>query len=131
MNRPCYYRVSVKALITDETGKFLLARESDGVWDMLGGGLEHTEDPTAALRREIQEEAGIEVTAADPSPKYFVTAFKPANNVYLANVVYAVKIKGVQFTPSDECQELRYFTVEEARNVPLQPNVEKLLELLA
>jgi len=55
MNEPCYYRVSVKALITDELGRFLLAKESDNTWDLLGGGLDHHEDPVAALRREIQE----------------------------------------------------------------------------
>lgn len=130
MNEPCYYRVSVKALITDDGGKFLLARESDGTWDMLGGGLDHNEDPIAAVRREIQEETGLEVTDVNSSPKYFVTAHKPEKDVYIANVVYEVKIKDLQFTPSDECEELRYFTADEAKQVKLLPNIEKLIELL-
>lgn len=49
MNEPCYYRVSVKALITNEAGKFLMAREGDGTWDMLGGGLDYNEDPMHVL----------------------------------------------------------------------------------
>lgn len=97
---------------------------------MLGGGLDHNEDPIAALRREIQEETGLAVTDINPSPTYFFTAHKPEKNVYIANVVYEVKIKDLQFTPSDECEELRYFTVKEAKNVTLLPNIEKLLLVL-
>ena len=128
MNEPCYYRVSVKALITDGTGRFLLARESNGVWDLLGGGLDHGEDPVAALQREIQEETGLVVTNVHSSPKYFITAERPDKNMFIANVVYEVTIQDLQFTPSDECEELRYFSAEEARGLALLPNVEQFLK---
>lgn len=130
MNQSCYYRLSVKALVTDANKNFLLARESNGTWDMLGGGLDHDEDPIVALRREIQEEAGLEVASINPLPKYFVTAHKTEKDIYIANVIYEVKIKNLQFTPSEECEELRYFTAEEAKKVALLPNVEKLLDAL-
>ena len=39
MNEPCFYRVSVKGIVADEQGRILLVRESDGTWDMLGGGV--------------------------------------------------------------------------------------------
>ena len=51
MNEPCFYRVSVKGIVIDEQGRILLARESDGTWDMLGGGLDHGENPIACLKR--------------------------------------------------------------------------------
>lgn len=126
----CLYRISVKALITDESGRFLLARESDGTWDMLGGGLEHNEDPINELRREIQEETGLKVTDIQSAPKYFVTAYKPAKDVYIANIMYETQIKNLEFTPSDECEELRYVTIDEARKLNLLPNIEKFLEVL-
>lgn len=129
MNEPCYYRVSVKALITDETGRFLLAKESSGVWDMLGGGLDHNEDPVTALQREVQEETGLVVASVNPSPKYFVTAHRPERNTFIANVFYEVTIKDLHFTPSDECEELRYFSTEEARQLTTLPNIEKFLEI--
>lgn len=56
MNEPCFYRVSVKGIVIDSQNRILLARESDGTWDMLGGGLDHGEDPITCLKREIQEE---------------------------------------------------------------------------
>jgi len=129
MNEPCYYRVSVKALITDELGRFLLAKESDNTWDLLGGGLDHHEDPVAALRREIQEETGLTVTDIEQTPNYFITAYKPEKNVFIANVLYAVKLKDLRFSPSDECVELRFFTVQEAKKINVLPNIERFLEI--
>lgn len=106
MNEPCFYRVSVKGIVIDDQNRILLARESDGTWDMLGGGLDHDEDPIACLKREIQEETGLTTTKVWPEPKYFITAHKPANNVYIANVVYQIELANLDFKPSDECQKL-------------------------
>lgn len=52
----CFYRISIKALILDKDGKFLLCRESDGRWELPGGGLDHGENPQDGLMREIKEE---------------------------------------------------------------------------
>jgi len=122
--------VSVKAFITDANGKFLLAREGD-TWDLLGGGLDHGEHPLTALRREIIEETGLTVTDISPAPVYFITAKKPRLDVYMANALYKVTLKDLDFTPSDECQELRFFSIEEARKERLLPNVEALLQELS
>ena len=71
----CFYRVSIKALILDEQGKFLLSREDDGRWDMPGGGYEHNDkNPREALVRELREEMGIELGTMADHPSYFVTA---------------------------------------------------------
>jgi len=127
MNEPCYYRVSTKAIVVDEAGRFLLTRESDGRWEMLGGGLDHEEDPIAGLKRELTEEAGLEITHISATPKYFITVKRESKEAYIANVIYEVKLKNLDFIPSDECQELRFFTVEEARREPAFPNVQKFL----
>src|SRR5581483_8166347 len=129
MNEPCYYRVSVKALIIDDTGKFLLAREHDGTWDMLGGGLDHHEDPVTALKREITEETGLVIASISPSPRYFVTAERPDKGVFIANVFYEATVQNLDFTPSEECEELRYFSVQEAQAVKTLPNVIKFLDI--
>jgi len=127
MNELCFYRVSVKALVLDESGRFLLAKEGDGRWELLGGGLDHGEDPVAALKREIQEEAGLEAVSISSQPAYFITVQRDGHDTFVANVLYRVVLKDLTFTPSDECQELRYFSIEEARREQLFPNVEKFL----
>ncbi|HUC90136.1 MAG TPA: NUDIX hydrolase [Patescibacteria group bacterium] len=129
MNEPCFYRVSVKALVTDSSGSFLLAKENGGTWDFLGGGLDHDEDPVAALKREITEETGLVVVGVLTKPAYFVTAKKPDMDVFIANVFYRVMVKNLDFRPSDECQELRYFSVEEAQIEKLLPNVIEFLKV--
>jgi 8-oxo-dGTP diphosphatase len=132
MDEQCYYRVSIKGIVVDEDDRILLSREDNGKWDMLGGGLDHGEDPIAGLRREIMEEAGLHVTFVSPQPKYFLTVprSRPAEQGYLANVIYEIKLDNLDFTPSDECQELRFFSIAEMETVDHFPNVQKLLEIL-
>ena len=129
MNEPSYYRVSVKGLVVDETGRFLLSREDTDTWDMLGGGLGHGEDPIAGLKREIMEETGLIVTSISPTPKYFITAQRHDHDTFIANVIYEIKLASLDFTPSEECQELRFFSVEEARKVNTFPAIHKLLQV--
>ena len=108
-----------------------MSLEDNGKWEMLGGGLDHNEDPIKCLRREINEETGLEVTWVSKSPLYFLTAPREGSDTYIANVVYQIKLKNLDFIPSDECRELRFFSPAEAREVQLFANVQKLLELLA
>ena len=130
MNEQAYYRVSVKGIVIDDDGRILLSKESNGMWEMMGGGLDHGEDPIACLKREIFEETGLEVTYISPSPLYFITTLRHDRDSYVANVIYQIKLKNLDFVPSDECQELRFFNTEEMRRVELYPNVQKLLEIL-
>jgi 8-oxo-dGTP pyrophosphatase MutT (NUDIX family) len=129
MNEACYYRVSVKGIAIDKAGRFLLAREDSDMWELLGGGLDHGEDPIAGLKREINEETGLVVTYISPSPRYLITTKRLNHETFIANVIYEVTLKDLRFVPSEECQELRFFTVDEARREKLFPNVEKFLEV--
>lgn len=129
MNDQNHFRVSVKGISIDETGRFLLAKEDNGKWELLGGGLDHNEDPITALKREIKEETGLEIIKVSSTPKYFVTAPKVGREGYVANVIYEVKLKDLNFTPSDECMELRFFNKDEAMKEDLFPQVEKFIEV--
>jgi len=129
MNDQNHFRVSVKGIAIDETGRFLLAKEDNGKWELLGGGLDHGEDPIAALKREIKEETGLEIIEVSVTPKYFVTAPKVGREGYVANVIYEMKLKDLNFTPSDECVELRFFNVEEAQREDLFPQVAEFIKV--
>jgi 8-oxo-dGTP diphosphatase len=129
MNEPHYFRISVKGIAIDENGRFLLSREDNGMWDMLGGGLDHEEDPIEGLRREVLEETGLTITWVSSMPKYFVTSRRFGHNSYIANIVYEIKLESFDFKASKECEELRFFTIDEARREKLFPTVEKLLTL--
>ena len=46
----CFYRVSVKALVLNETrDKFLICEEESGVWELPGGGLDWGATPQEDL----------------------------------------------------------------------------------
>ena len=130
MNAQNYYRVSIKGIVIDNASRVLLAREETGDWEMLGGGLDHGEDPITCLKREIHEETGLTVTYISPEPKYFLTCKRRGADTYVANVIYEIKLRDLDFTPSDECQELRFFSADEMRQIPLFPNVQELIRLL-
>ncbi|HSW99860.1 MAG TPA: NUDIX hydrolase [Patescibacteria group bacterium] len=132
MNQQGYYRISIKGIVINDDGRILLSKEENGMWEMLGGGLDHDEDPIDCLRREIKEEAGLEVVYVSPSPKYFVTSPRVGKTIttYMANIIYEIRLKDLAFVPSEECQELRFFNTEEMGEVELFPNVQKLREIL-
>ncbi|MBC7546179.1 hypothetical protein H7171_00360 [Candidatus Saccharibacteria bacterium] len=41
-----------------------------------------------------------------------------------------MKLKNLDFTPSDECQELRFFSIQDMETPNLFPNVQELLAIL-
>ncbi len=129
MNDQNHYRISVKGIVIDKAGRFLLAKEEDGQWELLGGGLHHNEEPIDGLKREVMEEAGLEVTYVSPTPKYFYTFPKVGHEGHAANVVYEMNLKNLDFTPSEECIELRFFTVEEAHRTNPSIRTAKFLDL--
>lgn len=130
MNEPSFYRVSVKALVRDSSGRILISRELDGRWDLLGGGLDHEEDPIDGLRRELYEESGLVAAKIASHPSYFLTMYNPKHQVHIANVIYEAELANLDFTPSDECLELRFVSFDEIADLDVQPNIRKLFTLL-
>lgn len=65
-------RLVVGAVITDGAGRVFVQRRSPdralfpGAWDMVGGHAEPGEDALDALRREVREETGWELSALGP-----------------------------------------------------------------
>lgn len=130
--RSKYYRLSVKALILNETrDKFLVTKKSNGVWDLPGGGLEWGESPHDGLCREIEEEMKLPVASIAARPSYFLGGYPmtPQQEVWMAIVVYETVLGHLNFTPSDECEEIRFIStkdVETLNSVP--PTVRDLLQ---
>lgn len=118
----CFYRISVKALILDDEKRFLLTKEENGKWELPGGGLGFGEKPQKCLIREIKEEMGLDVTFIADNPSYFLTSQKE-NSHWFSNIIYLTKVKDLNFSPSDECVEVRFFTKEEALRENLFSNV--------
>jgi 8-oxo-dGTP diphosphatase len=64
-------RVCVYGLINNQKGETLFIKRSEedthsGIWELPGGGVDFGEEPRDAIKREIKEETGIEVSIENP-----------------------------------------------------------------
>lgn len=119
-------------LIADERGRWLVNQRRAGthmagLWEFPGGKRQPGETPFAALRRELDEELGIEVIDAEA---WFELAHDyPDKQVRLD--VWRVRRYGGEVVPR-EGQTLRWITVDEFAELPLLeadwPIVERLRE---
>ena len=126
-----FYRLSCKALIYDDTmSKILLFKESNGRYDFPGWGLDFGEKPQDNIRRELAEEAGLHVDRVADNPSYLVTSLKDNNACRVAYIFFETMIQDTNFTPSDECQALEFFTKEEALKLDLYSTVRMFFEQL-
>lgn len=108
--------VSQKAFVLNKEGKFLTLFRTESAlarphtWDVPGGVLETGEDPEEAVRREIREEAGIEVT--EVVPLTLVGEYSKRND-YVITVAYLARATDSDVTLSDEHSAYRWVSVDE------------------
>src|SRR5665213_284248 len=98
--------IVAKVFVVDTKGLILALRrsKSDPIrpleWDLPGGGVDYGEDPTDAVIREADEEAGLKIK----DPKIFVT--KTSNNKkYVVRLLYYVHVDRESITLSFEHDE--------------------------
>lgn|GEM_PF-4982946 len=75
--------------------------------------MERGEEPKAEMQREINEEAGLTMTRMSDKPIDILFRKKIKKGLRLAQVLYEVKVKDLDLTPSKECEEIRFFTKQE------------------
>jgi 8-oxo-dGTP diphosphatase len=107
---------TVSALLTDD-GRILLARRKfepeAGKWDLPGGFLDEGEEPLDGLRRELREEAGVEI-----EPLAFAGAWADRyggaeDASATLNLYWHARIVSGEPTPADDVAEFRWFPVDD------------------
>ncbi len=121
------FQISVKGLCRDAEGKVLLMREESGVWELPGGRMERGEDLLETLRRECREETGLTCTVQDERP-VLVYSTLDQDGLPRLMVLYAVQFDHLNFTPSTECVEMRFVSVEEMKDLSINPQMRGLVE---
>lgn len=111
------YRVVVKGLVRDSSGKLLFVQERSDSWDLPGGGLEHGEDVTEALKREFLEELGTDIEVAAENPLII-----PTWNTKFDDPVLIIAYKVTLLTTprkTDEVSNFNYFDIHEIKQEKL------------
>lgn len=124
-----YYRISVKALILDESRtKFLILEEENHKYDFPGGGLDFGETPQDCIVRELKEECGIIATSVASSPSHFITFKHDQKGDWRINIFYETTVASLDFTPSEECIAVKFVSPEEVKNLDVYSSVTKFAE---
>jgi 8-oxo-dGTP diphosphatase len=101
-NSACF-RISVYALIFDEERILLAHRRDIDWWNLPGGGMELSETPDQALRREVYEETGLEVEVGQLVGVYS----KPQKQEIV--LAFRCHVTGGTLCTTEESRECRYF----------------------
>ena len=114
--------VSVAAMVYNDRGQILLVKSPWRGWEYPGGLIEPGETFEQALRREIREEAGVEVT-----PERFVGICKNVEK-NIVNIDFVCRYISGELTTSEESTEVIWATPEEAMEMITFPLTKKRLQ---
>ncbi len=124
-------RVSQKAIIFREDGKFLTMRRTATApsrplhWDLPGGDLEFGEDTREGIIREIREEAGLEIK--DLMVMDAISGFNDKKEFW-ATICYTAKPTTPDVTLSFEHDDFRWVTADEFQQLLASPRNKKFVE---
>ena len=97
-----YQQVCVSAFIANAKGEVLLVKRSNdddflpGLWEAPGGGTDYGEHPEAALKREIQEEVGLDIDILRPMyiDDYFMD--REDEKIHRVEIFFVCRVKNAK-----------------------------------
>ncbi len=122
-------RIEVAVAVIERDGRFLLQERPAGgllagLWEFPGGKVERGESPTAALRREVREELGVEIEDIRR-----LTTVRHAYTRFEATLhAFRCRISSRGFTPGTH---QRWVTLKGIRRYPLPSGSVKIVDRLA
>jgi 8-oxo-dGTP diphosphatase len=128
-------RVAAYGVCVDADGRLLLARAAPsltlrGRWFLPGGGIDHGESPTEALRREIKEESGLTVELGPLLDVLSDVRTLPDGTIlHTLRVLYRVSSwsGSLQAEVSGTTDAVRWVPREELPSLPLAHYVEEVV----
>lgn len=124
------FHVDIKGLVFNEAGKLMLIQEPDGKWELPGGRMEHGETFEQALKRECQEEMGVNCTVLDTIPYFAWPHHWVKQNIHLVYLAFRIKLDSFDFKESNECVGHDFFTISELDTIDLYYALHPLKEWL-
>ena len=129
------FMVAVGAIIENtSTGKILMLKRSDdldfsrGIWESVTGRMDQFEEPEQALRREIKEEAGIEVEIIKPISIFHIFRGERDAENELIGIMYWCKTESEQIIISKEHTDYKWVEPQKAINMVPKPGMKVDIE---
>lgn len=123
-------RIAAYAVCRDADNRVLLVRASPqsgtpGVWSLPGGAVDHGEDPTHTVVRETAAETGLSVTVIGLHDVLADMRALPHRGItiHTDRLIYQVAVRGGTLCDriGHSTDLARWFTLEEAKALPLRP----------
>lgn len=108
---------TASAVCVDDEGRMLLSRRGvepfKGMWDFPGGFLEEEEHPLECIRRELMEEAGVEVEPLEFLGVWLDRYGGDGSAQVTLNLYWTARIVEGMPEPADDVAELRWFAPDD------------------
>ena len=124
-----FFQISVKGLCFNEDNKIMMLLDEDGYWEPFGGRIQKGENMIDALKRECLEETGLKCTILDERPLITYSTIDQ-DGLPRAMVYYKVSVDSLDFKPSDECVDIKFFTKDEIKNLNVVSQIKSLPDFL-
>jgi 8-oxo-dGTP diphosphatase len=127
---------SVAGIVRDARGRVLLVRQRDnGVWSTPGGIIEMEDTPANAVVREVWEETGLVVRPSRiigvyGGPNLVVVYPNGDETQYISCIFECEILSGEPRAGDDEISDVRYWSRDEARSLPMSPWLPRVLDRL-
>jgi 8-oxo-dGTP pyrophosphatase MutT (NUDIX family) len=109
--------VSVKAVLFDDQGRVLLARNERAEWELPGGRLEPGESLEECVCREVAEETGLSCTVSAALPPF---VFEVIQGRHVVIIPFSCRVhRWGALVRSEEHTDLQLFSLSELRSIPL------------
>ncbi|MFA6035372.1 MAG: NUDIX hydrolase [Candidatus Micrarchaeia archaeon] len=112
--------------IVERSGKYLVMKRKNGIWEFPGGGIEKGEEPEKAAEREAREETGLKVKAGG----LLCTTSAVFGRKYALYLVFSTLLKGGEAKISGEHAEMKWVSREELGKLALGYNARPVLDLI-
>lgn len=127
-----------RCFIFDDDGNLLLVKRSSndrhypGFWEVPGGKIDEGQDLESSLEREVMEETGLEVELASElvSADSSVVTSGPYNGMTYVVMMCIGKVQGGTLQLSDEHEDCKWVSQEEAYECDITPEVRKAFSAL-
>jgi len=114
--------VGVKAILV-KSGTVLLAKERSDFWDFPGGGLEHDEDISGGLSREVSEEINVGIAGHSKVPLYVGKSYDPVNKRPVIVLYFTVSLASEDFTFGESVTTVEYREISTLKADMFEPYI--------